>query len=143
MKISVAGYQGLYREDYGKKRYRILISRNKETIQEYFYCDNYRTQSEAREAAIKRWKQIRKKIPVLTKRSFCEVPRKPTKSGIVGVRRITKKHGDKEYEFWFSSWTTPNGERKTRSFSINKHGEEKAKKMAIKARKAGLKLMEN
>jgi hypothetical protein len=49
----VPGYPGLYREKLGKEdsRYRIVITRNKKLIQEYFFFGGARREAEARARA--------------------------------------------------------------------------------------------
>ena len=63
-------------------------------------------------------------------------------SGIVGVRRREATRETDEYTyyhyFWEASWTDASGERQKRNFSVNKYGEDKAKSLAIAARKKGL-----
>ena len=57
-------------------------------------------------------------------------------SGIVGVNRAVNKTGE---EYWQAAWVDSNGRRRNAKFSIKKYGEEKAKKMARKARREGVK----
>ncbi len=137
---TVKGYPGLYREDCGKDgmRYRIVISHKGQIIQEYFYFRDKKSEKDAKDRAMVRWTKIREKIPVLTKRRFREIERKPSSSGIVGVARIIHSAGGHEYEFWRSTWTDIKGKRKTRMFSVNKYGEKKAKKLAVDTRKEAL-----
>lgn len=139
-KPKVNRFPGLYREtnSKGESRFRIVINHNKEIIQEYFYFGANATEKEAEKAAKERWREIRKKIPVLTKRRFREVLRKPTASGIPGVNRITTYSKGHEYEVWKASWTTRSGVRRSKQFSINKYGVRKAKRLAIEARKEAL-----
>lgn len=63
-------------------------------------------------------------------------------SGIVGVSRgfVLKKRGKRTVKFamWTAYWQNANGKRSTRSFSVNKYGEEEAKQMAISAREEGM-----
>lgn len=141
MKRITDKYPGLYREQpKGKSsRYRILINHNKKQYQESFIFYTPLQETRAKRAAIKRWKELRKLYPVLTKRAFRELPRRTSESGLTGIRRIKKVVNEREYEFWTASWTDLHGKRTVRSFSINKHGEKEAKKLAVKARKEGLK----
>jgi hypothetical protein len=140
MKQDLKRYPGLYREtgNDGMSRFRILINHNKEIIQEYFYFGEKMPEAKARKAAMERWKEIRESIPVLTKRRFMEVPRRPTASGVAGVTRITTVSNGYEYEFWKASWTTRRGVRKSKQFSINKYGEKKAKRLALEMRREAL-----
>jgi hypothetical protein len=56
------------------------------------------------------------------------------KSGIKGVSYNTKK------QFWQADWTDNKGKAKSKSFSISKYGYDKAKRLAILARKEAEKL---
>jgi|TARA_B110000037_G_scaffold1690_1_gene1975 hypothetical protein len=115
-----------------------VINHNKKIIQEYFYFGVNTSEQAAEKAAIKRWREIRKKIPVLTKRRFREILRKPTASGIPGVTRITTTSKGYEYEVWKASWTNRSGNRKSKQFSINKYGTREAKRLAIETRREAL-----
>ncbi len=141
MKRDLKKYPGLYQEtssDGSSSRFRIVINHNKKIIQEYFYFGVNTSEQAAEKAAIKRWREIRKKIPVLTKRRFREILRKPTASGIPGVTRITTTSKGYEYEVWKASWTNRSGNRKSKQFSINKYGTREAKRLAIETRREAL-----
>ncbi len=115
-----------------------MINHNKEIIQEYFYFGNNTPEKAAKNAALKRWRAIRRRIPVLTKRKFREVLRKPTASGIAGVTRIFTYSRGYEYEVWKATWTNRSGNRKSKQFSINKYGTREAKRLAIETRREAL-----
>lgn len=140
MKRSVNGFPGLYREigSDGASRFRIVINHNKEIIQEYFYFGTNTPEKAAKNAALKRWRAIRRRVPVLTKRKFREVLRKPTASGIAGVTRIFTYSRGYEYEVWKATWTNRSGNRKSKQFSINKYGTREAKRLAIETRREAL-----
>ena len=141
MKIKrVSGYPGLYREELGKEgtRFRIRIRRNNETTQEYFFFGVKRSEADARAAAIKRWKELRKSSPVITRTAFAEIERRKSRTGIVGVTQVTQLVKGHEYDFWRAVWTDRRGNRRTRVFSVNKYGGKEAKKLAVKVRRKGL-----
>jgi hypothetical protein len=141
MKVTrVSGFPGLYREELGKEgaRFRILIRRNGKQTQEYFYFGAKRSVGDALVAAIRRWRKIRKAAPVLLRAAFAEVERRKSRSGIVGVRRVRKSVKGREYHFWEGWWSDLRHRRRVRGFSVDKYGEREAKKMAIRARRAGL-----
>src|ERR1019366_5078184 len=98
----VSGYPGLFREELGKEgtRYRIVITCNKKRIQEYFYFGVGRSEAEARATAIRRWTEIRSSLPVITRTAFAEIERRKSRTGIVGVRRITDEVKGHPYDFW-------------------------------------------
>lgn len=64
------------------------------------------------------------------------------RSGIVGVRYHQQKdrRGDYEYFYgvWIAQWTDGHGRRRTRSFSVEKYGNEEAYRLACEAREAGV-----
>ena len=63
-------------------------------------------------------------------------------SGIVGVRRREAMRDTTNWiyyhYFWEASWTDADGERQKRNFSVNKYGEDEARRLAIAARKKGV-----
>lgn len=143
-KKRVPGYAGLYREDLGSEgtRYRIVITRNKKTIQEYFYFGKKTDEGEALKRATARWKEIRKTLPVITRAAFAQIERRKSPSGTVGVRRITAETKGHPYDYWIAVWSDTRHNKKMKKFSVNKYGEEEAKKLAFKARAEGLAQME-
>jgi hypothetical protein len=136
----VPGYPGLFREELGEEgtRYRIKIQHGGEAIQEYFFFGIKRTEAAARAEAKARWKEIRKTIPVIDRVAFCEIERRKGKTGMVGVRRVTKEVKGHAYDFWVGWWSDRRHNRKCRGFSVNKFGEAEAKKLAVQARRDGL-----
>jgi hypothetical protein len=140
----IQGYPGLYREDFGKEgtRYRIVISRNQKRVQEYFFFGDRQTEARARAQAIRRWKELRASMPVMTRAAFARIERRKSRSGIVGVRRITKESRGHSYHFWVAVFSDRRGNKKWRSFSVDKYGAAKAKKLAIRARRKGLAQMD-
>lgn len=136
----VNGYPGLFREELGKEgnRYRIRISRSREPIQEYFFWGVKRTEADARAAAVRRWKEIRKSKPVISRVAFADIERRKSRTGIVGVRRTTQIVKGHEYDFWEAWWSDRRHNRRSKRFSVNKYGEDEAKERAVRARRKGL-----
>lgn len=140
----VPGYPGLYREELGKEgnRFRIIITRNKRRLQEYFYFGVGRTEADALAKAVRRWKELRASLPVVTRSAFAQIERRKSRTGIVGVRRITSEVKGHPYDFWVAVFSDRRGNRRTRSFSINKYGEDKAKALAVKTRREAVAQMD-
>ena len=69
----------------------------------------------------------------------------PASSGVPGVRLEEKTVVSGEYEttysFWVAQWSPEPGVRKTRRFSVDKHGDEGAFKKAVNARRRGVREM--
>lgn len=136
----VPGYPGLYHEKVGQQgtRYRIALCRNRKQIQEYLNFGTKWTKAKARAKAIRRWRAVRDSLPVISRAAFAQVERRKSRSGIVGVRRITKETKGRRYAFWVAVFSDRRGRKQWRSFSIDKYGEDKAKGLARKARREGL-----
>ena len=62
---------------------------------------------------------------------------KPAAKGIRGVHRAHTigRRGDKQRPAWVATWTE-DGKRRTRKYPVDKHGERKAKQLAIEARRS-------
>jgi hypothetical protein len=85
-----------------------------------------------------------KQYPPLTRKEFCTTLRSNNKSGISGVYRYAKsfslKNGKlKRSWYWEATWPIGNSQQAHINFSVNEYGEEKARKLAIRARKKALK----
>ena len=67
-------------------------------------------------------------------------------SGIVGVRFVQESDSRSAdgvvYEYWEAQWSPSPGVRSKKRFSVKVHGPRNAKKLAIKAREAGVRKME-
>lgn len=106
-----------------------------ETFNKLFSDGVYGSPEKSLEAAEKYYDELRTVFPPPTWEEFLARSGKKPKSGIVGVKRLRSKYKDTYYYFWEASWRL--GDKTTkRRFSINKYGEEEAKRLAIEARKA-------
>ena len=87
------------------------------------------------------------KHPPLSRQEFCSILRSNNQSGIPGVYRYAKsfklKNGKiKESWYWEASWPIGKSKQSHLSFPVNQHGEAKAKRLAIRARKKALKALD-
>lgn len=77
-----------------------------------------------------------------TVRERSKNPSRRNRSGIVGLRleRRVERRGDYEYRYtsWIAQWTDGKGKRKTRAFSVDRHGAREAYRRALRARRQGL-----
>lgn len=97
-------------------------------------------------AALNAAKQFRDEIDQanrpMTVRERATNPSKRNRSGIVGLRldRRIERRGEYEYRytFWIAQWTDGKGQRKTRAFSVDRHGAREAYRKALHARRQGL-----
>ncbi len=91
--------------------------------------------------------EIIAKHPPFSMREYSSIVKKSNRSGVVGVCRYCASETrnlpeDQQRWFWVASWPLPDGKRKRVKFSVNKYGEDKAFKMALKARRDALKTLD-
>ena len=125
----------------GTHGWQVRIMRKGEASSKFFSDSAYKGKNKALAAARKyRDSLVRKLGPADT--GPHDKPSSRNTSGIVGVRRREATRETDEYTyyhyFWEASWTDAHGERQKRNFSVNKYGEDKAKALAVAARKKGL-----
>jgi hypothetical protein len=142
---TIEGHPGLQRMDYPDQSiacYRVKLLRQGAMFQEYFPFKNYESEAAALAEAKRCWRDIRETFPRMSRRQYCEVKRRNSRSGVVGVSKITKMRKGHKYEFWRATFTDRRGNHKVRIFSVNKYGDAGAKKRALEARKEALALLE-
>lgn len=87
--------------------------------------------------------QLVQEHPPISRKEFCNIKRRHNKSGITGVytycKTYTLKDGTvKESWYWEANWPDANGESVSKSFPVNRFGEEQARQLAIDARERGM-----
>lgn len=60
-------------------------------------------------------------------------------SGEVGVSRTVTRSGKSEVAYWQACWSEKGSRRKSVKFSIAEHGEERARQLAVQARREAIK----
>ncbi len=137
-------YKGISRIDQPDKHnhgWFIRVTRNGKTYSMFCADKKHGGKTKALAEAKKCHKLLLEKYPRMSRKDFAQIQRRPNKSGIVGVTRLTKVVRGKEYHFWQATWSPSRGDIHKKAFSIHRHGEEKAKQLAIQTRKKGLKTM--
>jgi hypothetical protein len=76
-----------------------------------------------------------------SRRWNAQIVRRKGRSGIHGVQRVIDRRRKPWRKCWQACWSPEFGVAKKKQFSIRKHGEEKAKRLAIRARRTGLRNM--
>lgn len=69
---------------------------------------------------------------------WSEIKRRPGRRGIVGVRRVVSQRDGRKRVYWMAAWSPEYGVVTRRVFSIRRYGALKARQLAIRARRAGL-----
>jgi hypothetical protein len=118
------------------------MQRKREKIQRYFSDVAHGGNRGALQAAKEFRDQQEAATEKLSTEERSEIPSARNRSGVVGVRLHRQKdaRGKYEYQYWYwvAQWIDGRGRRRTRSFSIHAHGDEKAYRLACKARHDGV-----
>jgi len=85
--------------------------------------------------------------PPLSRREFCTLLRSNNQSGITGVYRYAKsftlKNGEvKKSWYWEATWPVGDSQQAHIAFSVNEHGEQRARQLAVAARQKALARLE-
>lgn len=111
-----------------------------EKFSRFFKDADYGGKSGALKSARQFNRELRSTYPKPTRQENSQ--RQTARTGkIIGVRRLVKTDKRWEnltYEVWEARWSHKKYQRRVRTFSIEKYGEEEAKKLAIEARQQGL-----
>ena len=91
--------------------------------------------------------ELLQRFPPLSRQEFCSILRSNNKSGITGVYKYAKsftlRDGTvKKNWYWEATWPNVNAEQDHIAFSVNEHGEEKARELAVRARQRALRRLE-
>lgn len=124
----------------GTHGWEVRIHRRGEKISKFFSDSGYNGKRAAMYVARKYRDEIEEKVPQLTRAEVLKNTSPRTDSGVAGVRRRTNsviRNGwEYSYDTWEASWTPKKGGRRfRRQFSVLKHGEDEAYKMAVAARR--------
>ena len=84
-----------------------------------------------------------KEVLPLSRREFCSILRSNNKSGISGVckygKPFTLKDGTvKKNWYWEATWPVGKGKQANSIFSVNDYGDDRARELAINARRAAM-----
>ncbi|MCY7348357.1 MAG: AP2 domain-containing protein [Pyrinomonadaceae bacterium] len=113
-----------------------LLCRGK-SFSKFFKDSDYVSKESALKAARRFYRRLVAENPKISRQEHAE--RETSRTGeIIGVRRLLKPRFGHVYEVWEAKWSPQKYQRRVRTFSIEKYGEEAAKNLAIEARLNGL-----
>lgn len=122
--------------------WEVRIQRRGKRVEKFFADNTHGGKRMALQAAKHFRDQMETELRPLSIREMARNPSIRNRSGTVGVRRSVKTDVRGEYEFtyafWVAQWTDGKGKRRTRSFSVDRYGEDEAYRMAVKARNDGV-----
>ena len=122
----------------------VRVSRKGKIHSAFFADKKHDGREQAFAAAQAHYEKLRAKLgmPGKTSRRWnAEIVRRRGRSGILGVQRIVDRRVKPWRKYWKAAWSPEPYVIRRRQFSIRKHGEEKAKRLALRARRAGLRSM--
>ena len=93
-------------------------------------------------AAQRHHRKLLKQFKPMTRRRWAEMRRRKGSSSIVGVqKRVLRRNGEVR-KYWVATWSPEPYVVRRKAFSVKKLGAKKARRLAIRARRAGLRSMQ-
>lgn len=130
---------GIYRLDLPGKNmdgWNVQVSRNRRVFQKYFANLAHGGEQKALQAAIRYRARILREHHAMTRAEYAAILRKNNTSGVPGVYRTPVK-GRKAQ--WIAFWVPESGgATRSAKFSVARHGEARAKALALAARREAL-----
>lgn len=131
----------------GTHGYEVRFMRRGEKFEKFFGDSACGGKRKALAAARQYRDELEAQFPPYSRKEVAEIKSKRNTSGIVGVRLAEEVDrrwpNEPVYLYWVAQWSPKPGVRKTKRFSVDKYGEEDALRLAMKARKDGVKQMED
>ena len=122
----------------------VRLQRRGKMYSAFFADKSHGGRRSALAAAQKHYQALRAKLgeaKVPSRRFWAQLPRRKGCSGILGVQKIVNRQGRKPVIVWKATWSPEPYVVRRKQFSVRKHGAKRAKQLAIRARKAGLRSM--
>lgn len=130
----------------GSHGYLLRFMRRGYTVESFFSDATHGGKRNALAEARKFRDQLEEAYPPYSRQELAELKSTRNTSGIVGVRYVEEVDkrwpSQPSYAYWVAQWSPAPYVQKTRRFSVDKYGYEKARQLAVKARKEGVKAME-
>lgn len=138
MKAPRSNY-GISRIDQPAKKnhgYYVRITHRGSRHQKYFPDKSNGGKTKALKAAKEHRDALLARMPKYKQEIAARRKRRIKQSGTTGVTHVlAKSPKGKVYEYWQAAWLDNQGRRRTKKFSIARHGEEKALRLAKKTRR--------
>ncbi|HXR46271.1 MAG TPA: hypothetical protein VN784_02425 [Candidatus Limnocylindrales bacterium] len=139
---------GVSRIDQDAKRthgFFVRLQRRGKTHSAFFTDQKYGGRKRALAAAQKHYRKLLAKLgPPARKRrrQWAEIPRRKGSSGIVGLQlKKVRRHGEVR-KYWVATWSPRPHVSRRKEFSFWRYGSKKARQLAVRARRAGLRSMQ-
>lgn len=123
----------------------VRLQRKGKIYSAFFPDKRHGGRKNARAAAQAHYRKLQRKFgprQAPDRRWWAEMPRRKGSSGIVGVQRQVVRRDGVMREYWLATWSPKPYVVARKMFSVRKYGYSKAKLLAIRARRAGVRSME-
>jgi len=119
----------------------VRLQRRGKTQSAFFTDKNHGGRKRALAAAQKHYRRLLAKWgpPARKRRSWwAQIPRRKGSSGVVGLQKVVvRRHGETR-NYWVATWSPKPYIVRRKQFSVWKFGSKKARRLALRARRAGL-----
>jgi len=135
---------GISRIDQDEKRthgFFVRLTRNGKIHNAFFADKTFGGKRKALKSARKHYRQLLQKHGPISRRDRAQIRRRKGSSAITGVRKTAVRRGRHKFSYWVATWSPRPYALQRKLFSVKKYGSTKAKALAVKARKAGLRKM--
>ncbi len=119
----------------------VRLQRNGKIHSAFFADKKHGGRAPALAAAQEHYPKLLRKLglPIqMSRRRWAEIRRRKGSSSIVGVQRMVVRRDGKVRKYWKATWSPEPYVIARKVFSVQKYGSRKAKRLAIRARRAGL-----
>jgi len=120
----------------------VRVTRKGKLTSWYFNDEQYGGKRKALTAARKYRDELEKTLRGYTAKQLAKKKRSNNTSGVAGVRLVEESDprwpSEPTYQYWIAQWSPKKGVRRTKRFSVQKYGNEKAYRMALAARRKGV-----
>lgn len=117
--------------------YYVRLTRNSKTQSKFFSDKSSGGKRAALKAAKNHEAELLEWAASKAKTGKAKLSKRNT-SGLLGVSRGAWNENGRKAAYWQAAWVDEEGARKSRKFAVKKYGEEKALRLAKKARREGL-----
>ena len=135
---------GISRIDQPEKRTRgffVRLSREGRIYNAFFADKTHGGKRRALQAAQQHYQKLLREHRPISRRRRAQTLRRRGASGIIGVQEILIRRPGYQQKYWRAVWSPRRYLVRSRMFSTRKYGARKAKALAIRARKEGLRNM--
>ena len=130
---------GISRIDQAEKRthgFFVRLTRQGKIYPAFFGDKTHGGKRRALKAAQKHYQKLLRKHGRITRQDWAQIPRRKGASGIIGVRKVIVTKS-----YWLAHWSPRPHVVRRKMFSVQQYGAKRAKALAIRARRAGLRRM--